>query len=248
MRWPLTPGQWAIVGFTAAYLLAAAVAAVVTGNGEFLFYLVVMLVLVAVIDAIHWRVGFSTPLLALLSIWGALHMAGGLVPVPDDWPISGNQRVLYSWWVVVFEEIPWMSDAVEPSVEYFGIKYDHIVHAFGFGVTTWACWQGLVGSTGVTRPTLGRLTLVGAAALGFGALNEVGRVRRHDARPDQRRRVRQHRVRPGVQPSGGDRRRRSDPGVGAGVARRGASPLLGLGAEAQDEAGVADAGFAVHQR
>ncbi len=173
MALPLKWGQGLIAGFTAAYLLAAAVAAVVTANGEFVFYLVVMLVLVGALGAVHWRVGFTTPLLALLSVWGALHMAGGLVPVPEGWPINGEQRVLYSWWVVVFEEIPWMSDSPGQSVEYVGIKYDHVVHAFGFGVTAWACWQALVAATGARRPTVGLLTLVGAAAMGFGALNEV---------------------------------------------------------------------------
>ena len=172
MRWPPTRGQWAIVGFTAAYLIAAAVAAIVTGNGEFVFYLVVMLVLVAALGAIHWRVGFTTPLLALLSAWGALHMAGGLVPVPASWPVNGDVAVLYSWWVVPFTRDAPGAGGGGGAVT-AGIKYDHLVHAFGFGVTTWACWQGLVASTGATRPTLGRLTLVGAAAMGFGALNEV---------------------------------------------------------------------------
>ena len=168
MALPLTVGQWLIAGFTAAYLASAAVAAVITGNGEFVFYLVVMLVLVGALAAVHWRVGFTTPLLALLSLWGALHMAGGLVPVPEGWPINGEQRVLYSWWVV-----PFARDASGGGAVTAGIKYDHLVHAFGFGVTTWACWQGLVAATGARRPTVGLLTLVGAAAMGFGALNEV---------------------------------------------------------------------------
>ena len=62
------------------------------------------------------------------------------------------------------------------------LKYDHVVHAYGFGVTTLACWEGLCAiltaqrnqvESSVPVPTLGMLTLCGAASLGFGALNEV---------------------------------------------------------------------------
>ncbi len=155
-----TRAQIGIGVFTAAYLLAAAVGAAVMRNGEFVFYLVIMLVLVGVVLAIHRRCGFSTALLAALSVWGAAHMAGGLVPVPESWPINGDQRVLYSWWIV-----PWGGSGV--------FKYDNLIHAYGFGITTWACWQGLRASVGDVSPTLGRLVLCSAAAQGFGALNEV---------------------------------------------------------------------------
>ena len=88
-------------------------------------------------------------------------MAGGLVPVPASWPINGSIRVLYSWWIVPDR-----------------LKYDQVVHAYGFGVTTFVCWQGLQSilrdvAPGGVRPIFGMLTLCVAAAVGFGALNEV---------------------------------------------------------------------------
>jgi hypothetical protein len=91
-------------------------------------------------------------------------MAGGLVAVPENWPINGDMRVLYSLWIIP---------------DY--LKYDHIVHAFGFGVTTWLCWQGLrriladqiEQPVEQIRPTFGMLVLVAAAGMGFGAMNEV---------------------------------------------------------------------------
>jgi hypothetical protein len=52
-------------------------------------------------------------------------MAGGLIAVPESWPINGEHRVLYSLWLI-------------PDV----LKYDHVVHAYGFGVTTLACSTG----------------------------------------------------------------------------------------------------------
>lgn len=153
--------------FTAAYLLAATWAAVAVGNVEFVFYLVVMGLLVAAVLAVHLRVGLSVGLLWGLSVWGALHMAGGLVPVPESWPIDGEIRVLYSWWIV-------------PQGGGGGwLKYDQAVHAYGFGIATWLCWQGLVGALdrpgegGVPRPSPGLMILVAVAGMGLGALNEV---------------------------------------------------------------------------
>lgn len=145
-----------LVAFTAAYLLAAVAAAVVARNGEFAFYIGVMLVLIGAVWLVHRRVGFSPAALWMLSIWGLLHMAGGLVPVPAGWPIEGSTRVLYSLWLI-------------PRF----LKYDNIVHAYGFGVTTWVCYQALRAAAPSARPSFGLLTLCAAAGMGFGALNEV---------------------------------------------------------------------------
>lgn len=156
-RTPLLP----VALFTAAYLLAAVVALVLTGNREFVFYIVVMLLLIAGIAVLHRRVGLTAPLLWALSLWGLLHMAGGLVPLPASWPHQGEHAVLYSWWLVPDR-----------------LKYDQLVHAYGFGTTTWVCWHAL--SRGwrqpdgqPVQPSFGTLLLCLAAGIGFGALNEV---------------------------------------------------------------------------
>ena len=150
-----------LVPFTAAYLAAAVIGAVVSGNGEFVFYIVVMLVLIAVIALVHRRVRLSAGLLWALTVWGLLHMAGGLVPVPADWPYNPPNAVLYSLWLI-------------PNL----LKYDQVVHAYGFGVTTWLCWQALrvavrAAGGGMLPARAGVLTLCAAGGMGFGALNEV---------------------------------------------------------------------------
>ena len=111
---------------TAAYTITAALVTSRTSNAEFMIYIGVMVILFGLIGWLHTRIGLTTPTLWCLSLWGFLHMAGGLVPVPESWPIAGDIRVLYSWWLI-------------PS----RLKYDQVVHAYGFGVTTWVCWQGL---------------------------------------------------------------------------------------------------------
>lgn len=142
--------------FTLLYMLAAVPGAWLSGNSEFVFYIVVMAVLIVCVIGLHLRVGLSTGALWCLAVWGGLHMAGGLVPVPEGWPINGDIRVLYSLWLI-------------PDL----FKYDHLVHAFGFGTTTWVCWQSLRAAWLGARPTLGVLTLCAAAGMGFGAMNEV---------------------------------------------------------------------------
>ncbi len=150
-----------VVLFNAAYMLAAVICAIVQANREFIFYIVVMLILIGVMGTVHRRVKLTSPLLWAFSVWGLAHMAGGLCPLPSGWPYNGDQAVLYSWWIIP----QWL-------------KYDQIVHAYGFGVTTWLCWHFLRnalrqpdGST--VRPTFGILMLCAASGMGFGALNEV---------------------------------------------------------------------------
>lgn len=152
--------QWPVAAFTAAYMLAAVVGAARTRNFEFVFYIVVMTVMIAAVAAVYLRVGLSKPAMWALSVWGASHMAGGLLPVPEGWAINGDIRVLYSLWLI-------------PGY----LKYDHVVHAYGFGVTTWVCWlilrQSLEPRLGKVQPTPTLMTVCAAAGTGFGAMNEV---------------------------------------------------------------------------
>jgi uncharacterized membrane protein YjdF len=155
----LSPGVYAVLAFTVLYMVLATGGALSRGNSEFLIYIGVMIVLVGVVAAVHLRVHLTLPVLWCLSIWGLLHMMGGLVPVPESWPINGDIRVLYSLWLIPER-----------------LKYDQVVHAFGFGVTTWVCWQGLraaFASHGALEPTFGLLVLCAAGGMGFGAMNEV---------------------------------------------------------------------------
>lgn len=149
-----------IILFSGAYLLTALAWVLVQGNYEFLAYIVIVLVLAGAVIAVDARVRLPEPLLWCLSAWGLLHMAGGLVPVPEAWPIGGETHVLYNLWLIDGR-----------------LKYDQAVHAFGFGVTTWLCWEclkSMLAERGApVFPTFGKLVLCAAAGMGFGALNEV---------------------------------------------------------------------------
>jgi hypothetical protein len=152
--------HWPVAAFTAGYLLVAVIGAVLRGNQEFLFYIAVMMVLIGVVLAVHRSVDFSSGALWGLSVWGLLHMAGGLLVVPEGWPVSAESRVLYTLWLIPDR-----------------LKYDQIVHAYGFGMTTWVCWQALQSAIrrrgGRVEASVGLMVLCAAAGMGFGAVNEV---------------------------------------------------------------------------
>lgn len=145
-----------ITGLTMLYLTMGAVAALRSDNWEFVFYILVVLAIGGIVLLIHSRIGLTHSVLWLLSLWGFLHMAGGLMPIPNDWSHVSGKPVLYSWDVV-------------PGL----LRYDQIIHAFGFAVATWVCWQSLSQTLGARRQQTGMVALAVLAGLGLGATNEV---------------------------------------------------------------------------
>ncbi len=149
-----------VLCFTVLYMAIALCAAIRFNNSEFVMYLGVISGLIIVVVVLHLRVRLHIGALAGLSLWGLAHMIGGLLRVPASWPVQGDAAVVYNWWII-------------PDL----LKFDHIVHAFGFGLVTCICWQAL--STVMRRqsddvkPTFGLLILCVAGGMGFGALNEV---------------------------------------------------------------------------
>jgi len=119
-------------------------------NSEFIVYLSLLILLGWVILKIHQRVKFPQLLLWLLSIWGLVHMMGGMFVMPS------TQDVLYNYWLL-------------PGL----LRYDQLVHAFGFGISTYACWLCLKAIQPKATPTGGPLSLILFAGLGLGALNET---------------------------------------------------------------------------
>lgn len=149
------PGIRPVAIFTVSYLLLASFFAYSTGNWEFLFYVAVVLLLIAFVMGVHRYVHFTVGTLWALSVWGLLHMLGGMVPLPEGVPYLGKP-VLYSMWLVPYY-----------------IKYDMVIHAFGFGVATFACWQASVVVTEQEEVKPGRVILAVLAGMGLGAANEV---------------------------------------------------------------------------
>lgn len=152
--------ELAVFVFTIVYLIPFGIICTRAGNREFLLYLGVMLALIPTVAWLHNRIELHIVTLWGLSLWGLAHLAGGLVAIPSTWR-DHDKSVLYNLWLF-------------PGI----LRYDQLVHAFGFGITTWLCWQGLRSSVrrlwGVSLvPTWGLMTLCMLSGMGLGALNEV---------------------------------------------------------------------------
>lgn len=147
----------AIAPFTLIYLLAFGVFVAIRGNLEFAYYGAVMAFLIVLVLMLDRAVNFTKPVLWGLSVWGLLHLAGGNVPVPSHLAEDGAQDVLYSMWI--FRGV---------------LKYDHLVHFFGFFVSTFVCHQTL--RRALKRPdvvTAGLACGLALMSMGLGAANEL---------------------------------------------------------------------------
>jgi len=159
---PAWAGLGPVLAFTGTYIVAFVIVSIATGTSGLAIYLGLMGVLVPSLYLLHRNYPFSRGLMWSFSAWGFVHMAGGLAPIPSRWFYEGGgDSVLYSWWLI-------------PGY----LKYDHVVHAYGFGITTWLCWHILKSilrffNESPVRPTSGILILCAAGGMGFGALNEV---------------------------------------------------------------------------
>lgn len=161
MSWKLTRQEWPVVLVGVLYLLPAFYFSWDRQNNEFILYAAVLVVLGAVLLYLHRQVHLHSVALWGLCLWGLAHMSGGLLPIPESWPVNeGEPHVLYNWWIFR----PYL-------------KYDQLIHACGFGLTTWICWQALhraFANRGCqAAPTFGLMVLCIAAGMGFGAFNEV---------------------------------------------------------------------------
>ena len=151
----LKRGEWFLILFTLAYVLAFAVYYISIRNFEFLWYVAVLLFFFFLIALTLQKSKFDYFILWGLALWGLFHMAGGGVKLGDG--------VLYGWEMIKLFDIG----------DTFVLKFDQFVHAFGFGVTTLVAWHLL-------KPYLNEKTnykiiypLIVAVSMGLGALNEI---------------------------------------------------------------------------
>lgn len=145
-----------LVFFTVAYMVVCSVMAFRQGNGEFLVYSGSMVVFILIVMHLHTRVRLSNATLWMLSVWGALHMLGGTVPIPESVSESETARhVLYA-----FRPAAWLP------------RYDQLIHAYGFFTASIAAWECLRKGLGA-RPGIGLSASAALIGVGLGAINEV---------------------------------------------------------------------------
>lgn len=138
-----------LTAFSLSYLIGFTIYGLARGSSEALVYLIAVGLVMAFVARLYGRTGLSRGVLWALSAWGIAHMAGGLIPVGDG--VLYNQPLGFDL-----------------------IRYDRVVHAFGFGAATVAGWQVLRSWVRAPQAISGGLAVVVAlTGMGIGALNEV---------------------------------------------------------------------------
>jgi len=136
----------AILGFGTFFLLNA--------NYEFIIYVGVIVFFLILIGATLNKINYTMAALVGLTVWSILHMAGGGIVV-------GEGRLYDVILIPLFENYPIL-------------RYDQVVHAWGFGTATLVSFSLLEGH--LKKPLKSSISLgiiLVMAGIGFGAFNEV---------------------------------------------------------------------------
>lgn len=155
----IKPYEWAVLGVTLAYTAVFGTIFIASGNAEFVWYVVTLLILVGLVAVGQRKAAFPPAILWALSAWGLIHMAGGGVPVGDS--------VLYAHVV-----LPLYGSSAGGG-EFVFLKYDQIVHFYGFGVTAWLLWHLLRRHFPEMAGTASLFVFPVLGAMGLGAANEM---------------------------------------------------------------------------
>jgi hypothetical protein len=105
----------AVALFTLVHVVVFTIVGLARNQTFLWIYLPALAASIAIVVWIDHRWGpIPVVLLWLLSIWAAMHLAGGLAADP-----SGQRAILYNWWLI---------DGY--------LRYDQVVHGFGIGAAT----------------------------------------------------------------------------------------------------------------
>jgi uncharacterized membrane protein YjdF len=146
--------QWPVLIVMIGMLVGFGLLFVSRKNYEFIMYVGVIVFFVVLIGATNARVNYPNGLLWGLAGWALLHLAGGGVTIGDG--------RLYDVMLIPL------------SATYPILRYDQVVHIFGFGVATLLMYRLL---EPLLKPRPERWTalsiVIVMAGLGVGALNEI---------------------------------------------------------------------------
>ncbi|MBN1126044.1 MAG: DUF2238 domain-containing protein [Sedimentisphaerales bacterium] len=151
----MKPFHWVLGAINLALLLGFGAMYAVRLNYEFIIYVAVILFFLCLIAISLRRIEYTPAALISLTIWSAMHLAGGAVPV-------GAERL--------YDAI-----LIPLSTTYPVLRYDQLVHIWGFGSATLVMYCLLRPSLREqARNNLISLSIVvGMAGLGVGAFNEI---------------------------------------------------------------------------
>ena len=150
----LTPAHWVLAAINAILVIGFGGRFILQLNYEFVIYVLVILLILSLIYASFDAIKYRLVTLAGLTVWSAMHLAGG--------GLFLTEGRLYDFMIFPLSET------------YPVFRYDQLVHIIGFGAATLAMHdiicpylkQIRTGSIGITIVLL-------MAGLGAGAFNEI---------------------------------------------------------------------------
>ena len=151
----LKRSEWAVLIFTITYVVVFGGVCLAAVIAEFVWYMITLVFFLGLIAATQRVARFPAFILWGLSLWGLAHMAGGGLIVGDG--------VLYS-----HQLLPLAGDG-----DLVLLKYDQIVHFYGFGVATLVLWHILRRNFPALDGTKTIYAFAILGSMGLGVLNEL---------------------------------------------------------------------------
>ena len=146
----LKQGQLPILLTNIVVIIAFSIFFIMSSNYEFLFYVLIVIGLISLIVFTNKKVNYPNDVLWGLTIWSCLHLAGGGINI-------GGTRLYDMMLIPITENI---------------LRYDQVIHIFGFGVATLVMYTLMSPSLKEYRMVSLSIVIV-MAGMGAGALNEV---------------------------------------------------------------------------
>jgi len=148
-------GEWLLIIFNLVYIIGFLGYYLNIGNYEFIWYIVIMLVLFGLVGFTLRKTNFNYFILWALSIWGLLHVLGGGLIVKGE--------VLYA-----LELIPiWVTE------NFYVLKYDQFVHCYLYFVMIFVIWSLLKKELVKNKNMYLIYPALVLISIGIGALNEI---------------------------------------------------------------------------
>ena len=148
---------WILI-FSIVYVIAFFIAYILTKNYEFIGYVALMAFLIILVYKLNKKYDFPSWILLGLSLWGIMHMAGGMIKFGKD--------VLYAYVLVPIYSHP---EIIELTI----FKYDQFAHFYFYLFATLFLYY-LIKPYLVKEYSWGVIALfLIFAGMGVGALNEL---------------------------------------------------------------------------
>lgn len=147
--------DWVLIAFNLAYIAGFTWYYISIRNFEFLWYILILVILFVVVLVLQKRIKFNYWTLSGLSLWGLLHMLGGGVRIGGD--------VLYGLGLIPI----WVTE------NFYILRYDQFVHAYLYFIVVFVLWHISKKHFVKGYPKLLMIAGIFLASIGIGGLNEI---------------------------------------------------------------------------